>query len=138
VRHTSDLLFTFKKGELFREDEPIVRNFRHAPVYVRRAVRPVDPFRVGGRRLVVHESGLHMRMASEFGELFVACADVNEPLRSGMTKVHGASIVADQTFRTASHAGSGFMIRTGAEDAIISQYDFGEAKAGPPRETNAG
>src|SRR5476649_238347 len=67
VRHTGDLLLTFKKGELFRRDEPVVCNFRHAPVYVRRTERPVDPFRVGGRCLVVHQPRLYMRMAHKLG-----------------------------------------------------------------------
>ena len=61
VRHTRDLLFTFKKGELFREEEPVVRNVRHTPVYVRCSERPVDLFRVGGRCLAVNQPRLHVR-----------------------------------------------------------------------------
>src|SRR6266702_5654712 len=78
VRHTSDLLLTFKKGELFRGDEPVVCNFRHASVYVRCAECTVDALRVSGRCFVVNEPGPHIGMAHEFSELLVTGTGVNE------------------------------------------------------------
>ena len=64
---TSDLLFAFEQGELFRGDEPVVRELCDAPVDVRRTERPVDPFRVGGRCRVVHQPRLCVRMAQKLG-----------------------------------------------------------------------